>query len=46
MDIFSDPSFLTAMSSVSGCNASKYINGECGGTTRIGVLVGGKFLKS
>ncbi|KAJ9170786.1 hypothetical protein P3X46_018865 [Hevea brasiliensis] len=28
-------------SSVSGCNPSKYINGECGGTTRVGVLVGG-----
>ncbi|KAF2295116.1 hypothetical protein GH714_031569 [Hevea brasiliensis] len=27
--------------SVSGCNPSKYINGECGGTTRVGVLVGG-----
>ncbi|XP_065874150.1 wall-associated receptor kinase-like 14 [Euphorbia lathyris] len=26
---------------VSGCNPSKYINGQCGGTTRIGVLVGG-----
>ncbi|XP_050205212.1 wall-associated receptor kinase-like 14 [Mercurialis annua] len=27
--------------SVSNCNASKYINGQCGGTTRVGVLVGG-----
>ncbi|KAF2283437.1 hypothetical protein GH714_013262 [Hevea brasiliensis] len=26
---------------VSGCNASKYMNGKCGGTTRVGVLVGG-----
>ncbi|XP_075485680.1 wall-associated receptor kinase-like 14 [Primulina tabacum] len=24
-----------------GCNPSKYMNGRCGGTTRIGVLVGG-----
>ncbi|KAF2295127.1 hypothetical protein GH714_031608 [Hevea brasiliensis] len=29
--------------SVSGCNPSKYINGECGGTTRVGVLVGVDF---
>ncbi|KDP31840.1 hypothetical protein JCGZ_12301 [Jatropha curcas] len=27
--------------SVSGCNPSKYINGQCGGTARVGVLVGG-----
>ncbi|CAK7339472.1 unnamed protein product [Dovyalis caffra] len=26
---------------VSKCNASKYMSGECGGTTRVGVLVGG-----
>ncbi|KAL0325671.1 UNVERIFIED_CONTAM: Wall-associated receptor kinase-like 14 [Sesamum radiatum] len=24
-----------------GCNPSKYLSGECGGTTRVGVLVGG-----
>ncbi|KAK6115874.1 hypothetical protein DH2020_008143 [Rehmannia glutinosa] len=24
-----------------GCNASKYLSGQCGGTTRVGVLVGG-----
>ncbi|XP_061949681.1 wall-associated receptor kinase-like 14 [Populus nigra] len=26
---------------VSKCSASKYMSGECGGTTRVGVLVGG-----
>ncbi|TYG45960.1 hypothetical protein ES288_D11G217700v1 [Gossypium darwinii] len=26
---------------VPSCNASKYISGNCGGTTRVGVLVGG-----
>ncbi|XWS29350.1 hypothetical protein CRYUN_Cryun24cG0021800 [Craigia yunnanensis] len=26
---------------VSNCNASKYMSGKCGGTTRVGVLVGG-----
>lgn len=26
---------------VSNCNASKYMSGECGGTTRVGILIGG-----
>lgn len=29
---------------VSNCNASKYMYGKCGGTTRVAVLIGGNFL--
>nr|GEU49528.1 wall-associated receptor kinase-like 14 [Tanacetum cinerariifolium] len=28
---------------VSNCGASRYMSGECGGTTRVGVLIGGIF---
>lgn len=35
--------FMFVSSSVSRCNPSRYLSGRCGGTTRIGVLVGGKF---
>lgn len=34
---------LVAMSLDSHCNASKYMSGRCGGTTRVAVLIGGKF---
>lgn len=36
--------FIFVSRSVSRCNPSRYLSGRCGGTTRIGVLVGGKFL--
>lgn len=35
--------FLNHLSSVTDCNASKYMSGTCGGTTRVAVLVGGNF---
>ena len=39
-------SLLYWLATASNCNASKYMSGECGGTTRVGVLIGGNFLSS
>ncbi|KAJ4843708.1 hypothetical protein Tsubulata_024554 [Turnera subulata] len=38
---FAGHGFLNGCRRVSNCNPSKYLSGQCGGTTRVGVLVGG-----